>query len=472
MENRPASILQTIMNQEIAAIGQAAPQVVTYNYKVTVHCPDGKEIHALIINSVNLLRDYYTRFGDVVSVQASFPLGDVIHHILPNHTDLEVTLIKIPLRTTSRYEEITSEGNVVTRYSAKLYDVKSAILEGKQIEASSSKTANINNLMALDFQLIPTPLEELRIKTFGSVIRESTPMHAITCVLMANTPSVKGITVESGYVDVVKDHIVVPHLTRVVDTPKAINKLVGGIYPTGFKYYIQDNMWYIYSPYNITYYHLALKTMTIINLPKDKLAEMEVTFRETAGQVIFLGTGDTSHFDESEAVMQNHGNGFKFIDAAKVLEDFGEIKDNKFLVDRTKNVTQVVNPHQMRKVNVATEVTQRITSGYNLEYSEIMRRGGSIIQIQWEASKVDVVYPGMPVRYMYMDSGLAKEIYGRVIATETKTRQTNRSVTQRIFTNDSIVSVFVSTAAAPVTSLNQSTVGPRKTSEVVTPIVV
>ena len=470
MEETPASILQTIINQEINAIGQASPQVVSYNYKLTVHCPNGKEIPALVINSVNQLRDYYTRFGDVVSVQASFPVGEVTHNILPNHTDLEITLIKIPLRTASRYEEITSEGNTVTRYTAKLYDVKSAMLEGKQIEASSSKQSNINSMMALDFQLIPTGLEELRIKTFGSVIRESTPMDAIMCVLMANTPGVKGITVESGYTTEVKNHIVVPHLTRVVDAPKTINRLTGGIYPTGFKYYNQDDMWYIYSPYNITYYHLALKTLTVINLPKDKLAEMEVTFRETAGQLIVLGTGDTSHFDESETTMQNQGNGFKFIDASKVFEDFGEIKDNKFLVDRTKNVTQVVNPHQMRKVNVATEVPQRITSSYNLEYSEILKRSGSIVQVQWESSKSDLIHPGMPVRYMYMDSGLAKEIYGRVIAVETKTRQTNRSVTQRIFTNDSIVTLFVSTATAP--STGGDTTNQRKTGETVTPIIV
>ena len=472
METKPNSILQTIMNEEIRAIGAAPPQVTSYNYKVTVHLPDGKEIPALTVNSVGLLRDYYTRFGDVVSVQASFPLGEVIHNILPNHTDIEVTLIKIPLRTTSKYQEITGVGNTTFRYTAKLYDAKSSLLEGKQIEMSSKGQSSVNNMMALDFQLIPTILEELRIKTFGSVIRKATPISAIGCVLMENSKGAKGFTVESGYDAKERDHIVVPHLTRVVDTPKVINKLVGGIYPTGFRYYMQDDMWYVYSPYNITHYHLSLKTMTIINLPKDKLAELEVTFRMTAGQLIILGTGDTNHFDESEAMIQNQGNGFKFMDASKVLEDFGEIVDNKLIVDRTKNVTQVLNPHQQRKINVAPESAQRITSAYNLEYSEIMKRGGSIVQVQWEASEADLVYPGMPVRYMYMDSGFAKEIYGRVIATETKTRQTNRSVTQRIFTNDSIITLFVSTAKVSEKNGGSASIGDKKTGEVVTPIIV
>lgn len=472
MDKPPASVLQTIMSQEISAISAAPPQVVSYNYKVTVHTPTGKDINALTINSVNLLRDYYTRFGDVVSVQASFPLGEVIHDILPNHTDLEITLIKIPLRTTSNYEEITSEGNNVVRYSAKLYDVKNTLLEGKQIEASSKSQSSKNNMMSLDFQLIPTLLEELRVKTFGSVIRDSTPINAISCILMSSTPEAQGITVESGYSTEVRNHIIVPHLSRVVDTPKIINKLVGGIYPTGFRYYMQDKMWYVYSPYNITQYHLAMKTLTIINLPKDKLSEMEVTFRQTAGQVIFLGTGDTSHFDESEKSVQNLGNGFKFVDATRILGDFGEIVDNKFMVDRTKNVAQVVNPHQQRKVNIASESEQRITASYNLEYSEIMRRGGSIVQVHWEASEANLIHPGMPVRYMYMDSGFAKEIYGRVIATETKTRQTNRSVTQRIFTNDTIVTLFVSHMSAVNKAQGNDAIGNKQTGEVVTPIIV
>lgn len=448
MSQVAVSALETIMKQEIDAISSAPAQVVSYNYKVIVHTPT-QDIPALMVGSVNLLRDYYTRFGDVVSLQASFPLGEVIHDILPNHTELELTLIKIPLRTTSQYEELTGQGNLVQRYTAKLYDEKNALLEGQQMETASRSSGNRDGLLALDFQLISPLLESLRVKTFGSVVRDCSGIDAIRAVLMCHCLETEGITVEPGYDTSIKKHIVIPHHSRVVDIPKRVNKTVGGIYPTGFRYYMQHKMWFIYSPYNIRHYDKAAKTMTIINLPKNKLSEMEVTFRMTAGQLIILATGETGHFDDSEKTIQNQGNGFKFVDASKVLEDFGEIKDNKFVVDRTKNVTQVVNKDQQRKINIAPETTQRITSSYNLEYSEIMRRAGSVVQVHWEASEVDHIYPGMPVRYMYMDSGQPKQIYGRVIATETKTRQTNLSPTQRIFTNDSVLTVFVSNSGIP-----------------------
>lgn len=448
MENKNVSPLETIMKEEISAITQAPAQIVSYNYKVIVHTPT-LDMSALMVSSVNLLRDYYTRFGDVVSVQASFALGDAIHEILPFHTELEITLIKIPLHTGSKYSEVGNVGHHVTRYSAKLYDAKNSLMEGKQMELSSRSQANRDAMIALDFQLISPTLEKLRVKTFGSMVRECSGVDAIRAVLMCHCTETIGVTLEDGYDTTKKDHIAIPHQSRVVDIPKRINKLVGGIYPTGFRYYMQNQMWYIYSPYNIKHYDKAASTLTVINLPKDKLSQMEVTFRKTGQQLIILATGDTTHFDESEANMQNHGNGFKFVDGSKVFADFGEIVDNRFIVDRTKNVTQVVNKDQERKVNNAPESMQRITSAYNLEYSEVMRRAGSLVQVAWESSEVEHIYPGMAVRYMYMDNGLPKEIYGRVIATETKTRQTNKSPTQRIFTNDSVITIFVSNSAVP-----------------------
>jgi hypothetical protein len=184
-------------------------------------------------------------------------------------------------------------------------------------------------------------------------------------------------------------------------------------------------------------------------MPKDKLPGIEVSFRKTGNQVIILATGDTAHIDNSEAQTANLGNGVRFVDSRTIMEGFGEVINNKFVVDRSKNVTQVSNPNQQRKVNVTNQSNVRITSSYNLEYSELMRKAGSIVQCAWESSDVNLLYPGMPVRYLYMDGEQAKEIYGRLIADETKTRQSNRHPTQRIFVNDSVLTLFVSKSGVP-----------------------
>ena len=448
MDKSPTSILETIMNEEIKAVSNSPAQVVTYNYKITLHTPN-MDVPALMVSSVNLLRDYYTRFGDVISLQASFPLGEVIHEILPNHTELEITIIKIPLHTSSNYNVVEEKGNTVTRYTAKLYDMKNSLIEGKALQAQSRSEASKGDMMALDFQLISPILENLRVKTFGTVIRDVKPITAIKTVLMYSCPDAEGVTVEPGYLDSEQKHIVIPHLTRVVDMPKRVDKTVGGLYPTGFRYYMQYQMWYIYSPYNVDYFHTAERTMTIINLPRNKLAEMEVTFRLTPTQLILLGTGDSTHFDQSETALQNLGNGFRYVDSSAVLEAFGNIELNKLKIVKAANVVEATVGAAARKVNNAPEVQKRVSQSYNLEYAEVMRRAGSILQVQWEGSEVEYIMPGMPIRYMYMDSGFAKEIYGRILSTETKTRQTNHSVTQRIFTNDTVLTIFVANSGNP-----------------------
>lgn len=83
-----------------------------------------RDIPALLIGGVHVLRDYYTRFGDVLSIQASFAVGDIVHDILPNHEDLEITLIRIPLLATASYQTASNQSQKVARYTAKLYDAR------------------------------------------------------------------------------------------------------------------------------------------------------------------------------------------------------------------------------------------------------------------------------------------------------------------------------------------------------------
>lgn len=445
------SPLETIMKQEVDAVRRSPPQVIAYNYKVIVHTPQ-RDINALMIGGVHVLRDYYTRFGDVLSVQASFAVGDVIHDILVHHDDLEITLIRIPLLATATYQTAGGHPQKVVRYTAKLYDAKNLLAEGKSLIAASKTEANSNNIMAVDFQLISPALNKLRVATFNGTVRDSSGMDTVRAIIKLTDPDCKNITTEPGYDTTVKEHILIPPLTRVVDIPKRINQTVGGMYPTGFCYYRQDSGWYLFSPYNVNYYHTSPSTLTIINIAKNKLPEMEVTFRKTASQLIVLGTGDTSHIDFSETNIYNQGNGVRFIDSNSIIEGFGEVVNNKLVVDRTKNVTQMVDPTTKRNVNNAVQSPARITDKYNLEYSELLRRSGSLVQVEWEAAEVDTIYPGMPVRYMYMDGEVAKEIYGRVIGVESKSRQTNRDPKQRIFIDDAILTVFVSRSAKPNTN--------------------
>lgn len=438
--------LETIMNREVHEIKNSPATTVSWDYTATLHVTTNEgvvDIKALMVNSVNLLRDYMTRFGDVVTIQVAIPLGDAVHTLLPWNHQFEVTLIKSPLVTSANYTEVTSESNRAVRFTGKLYDVKDALLEGKRMELASKTESNSADFMTVDIQLISPLLETIRVKNFGGIVRDSSAIDAIVSILMTNSPGVKGVTVEQDFKATKEQHIVIPHNTNIVNLPKLVNRLIGGIYPTGFRYYLQKEMWYIYSPYNVKRYDTSFKTLTVINVPSNRLSEIEVSFRTTPTQLIVLSTGDTEHLDTTERAAQTLGNGVRFMDSTQVVDGFGKVFNNKLIVDRPTNVVEAVNDTQQRSVNFAPESEVRITSAYNLEWSEFARRAGKIVQTHWESSESDLLYPGMPVRFMWMDKDTAKQMYGRLLAAESSTKQTNRSVKKKIFTEDTILTIFL-----------------------------
>lgn len=439
--------LETIMNREVSEIRNSPANTVSWDYNATIHVTTPKgivDINVIMVNSVNVLKDYVTRFGDVISVQLAIPLGEAVHILYPWHHQFEVTLIKTPLVTAAAYTPVESESKRAIRFTGKLYNVKDKLLEGKQMELASRRASDSADFVTVDIQLISPLLEKLRVKSFGGIVRDSLAIDSIVSILMSQTEGAKGVTVEQDFKATPEKHIVIPHNTLVVNLPKFVNRAVGGIYPTGFRYYLEKDMWYIYSPYNVNRYDTAFKTLTVINLPKDKLSEIEVSFRTTPTQVILISTGDTEHLDTSERAAQTLGNGVRFMDASQVVDGFGKVFNNKLVVERPTNVVEAVNSSQNRNTNFAPESEVRITSAYNLEWSEFARRAGKIVQVHWESSESDHLYPGMPVRFMWMDSDEAKQMYGRLLAVEDSTKQTNRSIKKKIFTDDSILTIFLS----------------------------
>jgi len=158
---------------------------------------------------------------------------------LPNHGNLEITVVKIALLNGSNYTPQQNMGNKTERYTAKLYDVQNKLMEGKQLELAYRSKASTDNMITLDFQLISPTLEVLRTVTFGSTLRNCNGMDAIRAILLNSTENVNNITVDEGYDTRVREHIHIPHNTRIVDLPKLVNRTVGGLYPTGFRYYFQ-----------------------------------------------------------------------------------------------------------------------------------------------------------------------------------------------------------------------------------------
>ena len=443
---------ETLINEEVKLIFNSMQDIVKYSISCIIHTPLG-DVKALFITDFSLLRDYVNKFSDVITLNATFGRGMVNHQIAPSYKQLEATIRLVPLANVPDYVELQNAKIQEYRYRAVLYDNSMELIKSNNESDRVKNISDAEDLVPLQFQLINPIQDQLRIATFGGCIRNANAMDAVRAILTRYSRTalidqqyaIKGIDVQSGYTNEVRDHILIPHLTPIIRLPMVVNEIVGGFYPTGFQYYLQGQHWYIWSPFNVKAYESSNYSMTVINVPANKLAQAEKTFRLTSTQLIILCTGQVGFQRLSDKTESNLSHGVRFVDANNIVESFGEQRDNKLVVNRQKNVNEFIAQSEVttNPYPYARESADRITTNYLTQYSDIAMRKGAFLQFTWEHSLDNVIQPGMPVRYIYLDTNMPKQVYGTVIAVESTFTQTSDGIVQQRFANKSIVSLFV-----------------------------
>lgn len=450
-------VLETLIKEEIFKIKQAAQFAVKYDIQLTIHTPN-ENIRALTVVEYSVLRDYVNHFSDVLAVTAIFGEGTINHRIVPYNKQLEATIRLMPLANVPEYVKLVDLSIKEYRLKAAIYESSVNVIEGNSELANQLKTADNANISEITFQLVNPVQERIRTQTFGSVIRDCSPMDAIIYILTKHSKiqgidkmfEVKGVDVEDGYANVPRKHISVPHNTPVVSVPYYINKNVGGLYPTGFQYYLQRNHWYVFSPFNTNRFEKADWTITIINVPKNRMGQLDRTFRTTPSQLILLATGGVKYFRFSDKSKMTNSHGVRFVDSKKITEAFGTVEDNKFVVSRADNVNQFEqadktseNKHGVVEPTPIREATTRIDNQMLNHMSDIAAMRGAFLQIEWESGAEDFIFPGTPIQYIYLDGNMPVQTYGRVVAVEAYYRSDSRGMIERKFSNTTIISCFV-----------------------------
>lgn len=440
--------LETLIKEEFNKIVNGEQYQVKYDIKCIVHTPH-ENIESLFVMDFSLLRDYINNFSDVLTVTPVFGAGTISHKIMPYGKDMEVTVILKPLVNVPDYVRSEIEKIKEYRFKAILFEDAVDIVQSNRLSDLSKEEGDIEDVNGLRIQLVNPIQIKLRDVTFGTIIRDVDPVTAIRYILtkfskvdgMEKQYAIRGVDFTPGASRKVRDHIKIPHLTPVIRIPMVIDRIVGGVYPTGLQYYLQRDMWFVYSPYNVKAYEKSESTITVINITKDKLAQAEKTFRLTPTQIIVLSTGEVKFQRHSFKKDINESVGTRYVDASRVMNEFGQTGGNKFIVSRASNVNEYTASADAQ--TSAKESKVKITSNHNLERTQLAFRKGAILQAVWENSVDDMLYPGMPVRFIYMVKDIPKQVYGVLCGVESTYVSENTSFMQRKFMNRSILTFFV-----------------------------
>ena len=410
---------------EVAEISQRGKSSSAFYAEAHVTSSSGS-FKALNVTGLNRYRDYIADYTQnlIVTMNATLAQYEKLIHSDTSAITLTLTLYEIGFQTAFSLGALANPKQFT--YKAKLLEIDSS-----QISQNNpmSNNANIGDMTFREFsvQLLEPCFESVSIRTVGGVFRKSNGINLIKTLLtnfstddeVDAITSVRGVDVVEGFNEKETEQIIIPHMTPLTKAISIINENCGGVYPTGFSYFLQNNLWFIFPPYDITRFNKTNRTITIVNLPKDRLPGIEKTYFNSSTKLIVLSTRDSKVIDNREAKTFNEGSSLRFVDASKLFDSFGTVEDNKFKVDASQNVNEMTLGTRADNMNVLRASGTRITANKNAELSKLAMSKGFYIQLIWENSDDSLLHPGMPAKVLFLKDNQPASATGVLIESET-----------------------------------------------------
>lgn len=436
--------------KEVERVINSGGKQIAYHLRCIVHTPE-EDIEAFWVENRTLRGVYDSKnYADEHTIGAVFPMGTFNHKIVPYRDQLEVTFIRTPLQTFGEVNVNDERAILGKRYIAKLYDNSSPLLEANIPASASIEKSDRAALTSAYIQLIDKTIYTLRVKKIGGVLKKCKPKDAILAI-MGKYSEINSQDGNRGQIKVdVIDGITEQQFTNVplkpeklVHFPLLLDRVVGGLYPTGLGRYFKDMTWYIYPLYDTERFKKGEKGLTLINVTADRFPNPEVSYLKTQDQLIVVSTAKVKHIDNSEFKQLNLGNGVQYLDAENSFKNFVEVKDNKIYVNGAKNTKVFLLEKRDDEEQWVPESEDAVTSFHNLEASKISERLGSYVMVSWENCDESLLRPGMPVRFLYMDGNVPTELFGTLLSIEVFDTVNSRAVKQLRHLSNAMLTIFI-----------------------------
>ncbi|MNM41704.1 hypothetical protein D3C81_525270 [compost metagenome] len=439
----------TIMN-EVSKITQGGAQAVHYLYEVWFQLPDGKIVNPLKVTSIDVVRDFAENYADTVVLEAVFGMGTLTKSLYPAKGDLKAVIQRQYIGEVQ--DTVDADAAVETLvYTAILMDVRDHSKEAASPLLDTQESGDLGDVTKVQFQLMDAMSEWLRSCATGGVFKQTTAHEVLTTILTDESnkmPVERGLSID--HIDIApadnterRAHVVVPHGTPLMALPNYLQDKCGGIYNSEIGFYLHQGSWYVWPLFNTQRFEESPNGLTVINIPENRMPGVERTFRQTANQVIIIATGATRSVDSASATQVGEGNGFRLTDAKAIFEDFGKTVGNVTTLSRGKNVTELLFEGAKNGLNHVVNAAEGISGNLMSALSRISSRKGQVVQTLWENSRGSLIYPGMPVRYLYESGGETIEKFGVVTSAQDFIHLKGNGMSARRYVSNTSLTLFL-----------------------------
>ena len=429
-----------------------------YIYKAKIHTEE-EDIPTIKIISFNIIRDYVAAYSDYMYIEVSIPLGDYVYKIFPFRENLEISIKMEQILYPGQEHTYQEEGDTILRYKA-VFDPGNEV-PGSSLAELDIVTLNNADIKTLKFQLLEVCSVPIMIsRVYGnhskkepeSLLREIIG-KGVTNIEIDGKAAISSIDIYPPDNLVKVSDLVVKDGMHLVEFPKYMQESSNGVYLRGlgsyYQYYNKEVRWFVYPLYDTTRFDKDERDKLIIySIPNREFTGIDRTYMRDGNIISILVLDNYEYKDNSKANDLNYGGGFKMQASKTVMGRTTEIKNDKIKNSRTNTVNEVLFQERKDGLNYSRQIHSsnnpfKIYSDYNI-------RTKAEITVRWDHGDYELIYPGMPVKYVYYDGEDIVETFGNIAALDTSIVPSTPDLIAREYT----VSLAMKLYIEPVEKLN------------------
>lgn len=442
-----------LFGKELNKLNSHLQNSVNFKYEAEFITENNKIINVHNVNEITILSNFVEKATDETYIFLQMFKSEYFKLLKTNRKILSLKLTKT---------QISHMGNAIPNGSttSKVYDANLVTTESEAIQTRIGKLTGteIDNLGALQdvtVQLIEKGFTEFKTWDVPSGVYKNCDITKLITSFMSLPlktldPTMKkgfGCTVypvdnkEKFYQRIIKQGIEAYRFPRYMQDTR-------GVYGNGLGSYLFNGIWYIFPIFNVKRYLNDINKLTIINVPKNEMVSNNNSYYldKSNKELYIFATGDTKHIDVSDAHLNTTGVGFKATNSNNLLNGFNKKVDGVLTIPKGQNTMDVTfdsRNSDFNKINTKNTVT----GNRYKEASKITKGMTNTVIIAWEYSDLDLLYPGMPFKFIYKNNDKPYLLYGVLGGVQTTVEAPQKSSIDFRYKSTSILTLITERAS-------------------------
>lgn len=309
---------------------------------------------------------------------------------------------------------------------AGVFNYRGIVINNRDHDAESPtmflSQSNDKSIALVTLELMDESMWFLRMRQVGGIYHETDGLTIARAILADTLPTgsagegqLKGVEYDEEEQQAYRD-IVIPDSMDFLGVFDYLQKHYG-VYSKGLGIFQYLQRWYLFQPWNSQKFSSTVRKLVIYNLPREQAAHLDRT-AHLAGNVLYLICGgDTNSLENRDQNALNKGTGYR-VGSVRVLDG----RSSSFTPGDTSMTTPdkfvaQANPaaYPGGIVNAPIDPNQHFSDTDKPQRSELEKGLGTVVQTTWNRSSHGLIYPGMPVKYVFANEYGVYTRYGTVI---------------------------------------------------------